>query len=120
MNTMMRGFLVGFLLIFAGCGKGTSVPGNGGLANIPPAPTGVIAMVENGQVTLSWATTPGATTYNIYGCMVDAGCANKYSGTRFMTYISGLTSTLSFLTENNIYYFSQPGYEKIRCLGMRS
>jgi hypothetical protein len=32
----------------------------------PPAPTGVIAVPGNGQATVSWNPSPGATSYNLY------------------------------------------------------
>ena len=34
---------------------------------VPPAPAGLVAVAGNGEVTLSWAASANATSYNVYG-----------------------------------------------------
>lgn len=66
----------------------------------PPAPTGVTAAAGNGEVTVTWAPTPGATAYNVYR----GTASNRQSRTAVAT---GLT-TPTFLdkpVQNGPTYF---------------
>lgn len=49
-------------LFLQGCGGS----GNGGRGTPPAAPTGLTATAGTGQVSLSWTTSSGATTYNVF------------------------------------------------------
>lgn len=69
---------------------------------IPSAPSGVTATAGNAQVTLSWAATTGATSYNIY----QGTSAGGESTTAVKTGISGTTATITGLTNGTAYYFT--------------
>lgn len=72
----------------------------GGTVTIPPAPTGLTASAGNGQVSLTWSASSGATSYNVK--------RSTTSGGPYTTVASGVTST-SFtntgLTNGTTYYF---------------
>ena len=56
--------LAAVVLLLAGCGS-YSGGGNGGGGNAPAAPTGLTATPGNGQVTLTWTASSGATSYYV-------------------------------------------------------
>jgi len=65
----------------------------------PPPPTGVTATPGNGQVTISWSSVTGATSYNIYWSL--AAGVNKTNGTKIPNVTSphvhlGLTSGMTY------------------------
>jgi Tol biopolymer transport system component/fibronectin type 3 domain-containing protein len=73
----------------------TSVPN-------PPAPvTSPSAVAGNGQVALTWAASPGATSYNIYRSTTSGGepATPTYSG------VTSTAFTASSLTNGRTYYF---------------
>jgi cytochrome b involved in lipid metabolism len=57
----------------------------------PSAPTGLVATPGNGQVSLAWAATTGATSYNVLrgGTQVGTSATNSYTAT-------GLTNSISY------------------------
>jgi hypothetical protein len=67
----------------------------------PSAPSGVIAVAGDGQMTISWDAVTGATSYNVY--YATSKGVTRANGTK----VSGATSgqTVSNLTNNTIYYF---------------
>src|SRR5262249_54159882 len=79
-----------------GTARGTVTP-----AGIPAVPGGVTATGGNGQVSLSWTASSGATSYNIYRATTSAGEGST-------PYRSGLTSTSftdSGLNNGTTYYY---------------
>ncbi len=75
--------------------------GGGGQPSPPAAPTGVVATPGDGQVTVAWTATQGATSYNLYWSS-SAG-VSKASGTK----VPGVTSghVVTGLTNGTAYYF---------------
>ena len=67
----------------------------------PSAPTGVSASAGNGQVTISWSSVSGATSYNIYWSTTSG--VTKTTGTK----LTGTTSpyTHTGLTNGTTYYY---------------
>src|SRR5437870_2074736 len=59
----------------------------------PAAPTGVIAAAGNSEVTLSWATSSGATSYNAYWST--SASVSKSTGTKIQGIASGDAVTRS-------------------------
>jgi hypothetical protein len=66
-----------------------------------PAPTGLVAIAGNGEVLLRWSAAAGAVTYNVYGSTSPGG----ESPIPIQTGITGLSTTLSGLTNGTTYYF---------------
>src|SRR5207248_1634753 len=52
---------------------------------VPPAPTGLTATAGNTQVSLNWATSSGATSYNVKSATVNGG--------PYTTIATGITAT---------------------------
>jgi len=71
------------------------------LGSAPSAPTGVTATAGNGQVSISWSSVSGATSYNIYWSTSSG--VTKTTGTK----ITGVTSpyTHTGLTNGTTYYY---------------
>ncbi len=104
----MRGkiFLLCFLF-FMGCGGGGS---SGGSPSAPAAPLGVNVTLgpnNSGQISISWNSVAGATSYNLY--MASGAGVNP---TSFSTLPNGMKHvgvsnpfTDSSLTSGNFYYF---------------
>jgi len=92
------GFAVSFLAIvmIVGCGGPTSTA-----APPPAAPTGVVASAGNGQVTLTWTASVGATSYNIYWST--SSNVSKSGGMRVTAATSG--NAVAGLTNGSLYYF---------------
>jgi len=83
-------------IILSGCSSSSSSK-----ASIPTAPTGILLTAGNAQVTLSWNSVPGATSYNIYWSNTPG--VTKTNGTE----IKGVTSpyTHTGLTNYAAYYY---------------
>jgi len=66
-------------------------------AEAPDTPTGLTATAGDGQITLSWSASSGATKYNIY----------RKSGTQYpyLTQVTGTSYTDTGLTNGNTYYY---------------
>ncbi len=69
------------------------------IAVLPPTPTGLVAAGGNGQVTLSWTASTGATSYNIYRSAIPGGEMLVATGVTTLTY------TNVGLTNNTTYYY---------------
>jgi len=71
------------------------------LGSVPSAPTGVTATAGNGQVSVSWSSVSGATSYNIYWSTTSG--VTKTTGTK----LTGTTSpyTHTGLTNGTTYYY---------------
>jgi hypothetical protein len=71
-------------------------------AAIAAPPTGVTATAGNGQVTLSWTASPGASNYVVY----EGTSAGGEATTPVQTGISGTTTTITGLTNGKGYFFT--------------
>ncbi len=69
---------------------------------VPAAPTGLAATAGNAQATLSWTAVSGASSYNLY----QGTSAGGESATPVQSGISGLSTTVSGLTNGTTYYFT--------------
>jgi fibronectin type 3 domain-containing protein len=65
----------------------------------PAAPTGLAATGGNGQVSLSWSASAGASSYNVYRATTSGGETLYQSG------VSGTTFTDSTVTNGTTYYY---------------
>ena len=92
----------------SGSSDGTAASGTfdmtktSGTTTAPPTPTGLTATAASGQVTLSWAASPGATSYNVY--YGTAPNVTPATGTP-ITGIAGTTQVVTGLTDGTTYYF---------------
>jgi predicted phage tail protein len=68
----------------------------------PPAPANVSAVAASGQVTLSWAASAGATSYSVYM----GTSAGGESSTAARAGITGLSTTITGLTNGTTYYYT--------------
>jgi len=91
---------------------GTGAPSNEASAApasaVPPAPT-LTATAGNTQITLSWTTAAGATSYNVY----EGTSSGGESGTPITTGVTGNTYTVTGLTNGTTYYFEVAGVNSI-------
>ena len=69
---------------------------------VPAAPTGLSAMAGNATASLTWTAVTGATSYNVY----QGTAAGGENATPVQTGISGVTATVSGLTNGTTYYFT--------------
>jgi fibronectin type 3 domain-containing protein len=67
----------------------------------PAAPTGLTATAGNAQVALSWSSSTGATSYNVYRAAKSGG----EGGTPYKTGISSTSYTDTGLTNGNTYFY---------------
>src|SRR5262249_51263090 len=65
----------------------------------PPAPTGLSATADTGQVSLSWTASTGATSYNVYRGTVTGGETLLTSGSTATTY------TDTSVTSGTTYFY---------------
>jgi cellulose 1,4-beta-cellobiosidase len=65
----------------------------------PAAPTGLTASAGNAQVTLNWAATAGATSYNVYRS------TSSGAETLLQTGVTGTTYTNTGLTNGTTYFY---------------
>lgn len=72
-----------------------------GAPSVPAAPTGLGATGGNGQVSLSWNASSGATSYNVYRGTSPGG----ESTTAIATGITGTTHVNTGLTNGSTYYY---------------
>jgi len=75
--------------------------GNGTQPTVPPAPTGLTATAGNAQVTLSWAASAGAVSYNLYRATRSGG----EGATPVIKGITGTTYTNTGLKNGTVYYY---------------
>ncbi len=73
-----------------------------GVSSIPPAPTGLTATAGNGQVSLSWGASSGASSYNVYRATVSGGEGT----TPIAASITATNYTDSGLTNGATYYYT--------------
>jgi hypothetical protein len=66
----------------------------------PAAPAGLAATASVGEVTLSWAASDGATSYDVY-----AGTTGTFQSSTKLTTVRGLGYTAAGLTNGTRYYF---------------
>jgi predicted phage tail protein len=71
------------------------------LPPVPAPPTGVVASAGDGQVTITWTASSGATSYNLY--YSTSSSVSKTTGLKVDTVASGWT--VSGLTNGETYYF---------------
>jgi hypothetical protein len=107
MSFVLVSIVVCFLsgLVFLGCGGGGG-DGDAGPSITQPAgppapPTNVTAVAGNGQATVTWTASSGATSYNLYYSTVSG--VKKGTGTKIAGVISGQVFT--DLTNSTTYYF---------------
>jgi hypothetical protein len=67
----------------------------------PPAPTGLTAAPSNGQVTLSWTGSTGASSYNVYRSLTPGG----EGATPYSAGVTTTTFTDTGLTNGTAYYY---------------
>lgn len=97
--------IVALMLLLASCGAG----GGGGGSDTgestdtaaPSAPTGVSATAGDNQVTISWDSVSGATSYNIYWSTTTG--VTKTTGTKISNATSPYVHTS--LTNGTTYYY---------------
>ena len=70
-------------------------------SSAPSTPTGLAAAAGNGQVALSWNTSSGASTYNVYR----GTAAGAESATPIATGLTGTSYTNAGLTNGTTYYY---------------
>jgi fibronectin type 3 domain-containing protein len=91
---------------------GTGAPSNEASAapatSAPPAPN-LTATPGNSQVTLSWTTAAGATSYNVY----EGTSSGGESTTPIATGVTATTYTVTGLTNGSTYYFEVAGVNSI-------
>lgn len=68
---------------------------------VPAAPTGLTATAANASATLTWTASNGATGYNVY----QGTSAGGEAAAAVQSNLSGLTATVSGLTNGTTYYF---------------
>ena len=81
-------------IVLAGCGAlSSSGGGGGGGTQVPAMPTGLQATAGNAQVSLSWNTSTGATSYNVKRSNTSGGPYTKISSPTTASYTdTGLTN----------------------------
>jgi len=80
------------------CDEITAVPG--GTNNPPPTPTGVAASPGNAMISVSWSSSNGATSYNIY-----RSTASGAEGTTAIATTTGLSFDNTGLSNGTKYYY---------------
>src|SRR3989338_269327 len=92
-----------FVVFISACGSGGG--GGGGTTDTtgsaPSAPTGVLATAGSGQVSISWSSVSGATSYNIYWSTSSG--VTKTTGTKISSATSPYTHTGR--TNGTVYYY---------------
>jgi len=87
-------------IVLAGCGAlSSSGGGGGGGTQVPAMPTGLQATAGNAQVSLSWNTSTGATSYNVKRSNTSGGPYTKISSPTTASY------TDTGLTNGTPYYY---------------
>jgi len=86
-----------------GCGGGYGGGNGGGGGNPPAAPTGLTATAGNGQVSLSWTASSGATGYYVNRSTTAGG------ETRYAT-VSATTYTDNMAANGTTYYYKVSAY----------
>jgi uncharacterized repeat protein (TIGR02543 family) len=70
-------------------------------ATVPTAPTGLVATAGNGQTSLSWTASAGATSYNVYRGTTSGG----EGSTPIATNVTAASYTDTGLTNGTAYYY---------------
>ncbi|HYL01534.1 MAG TPA: protease pro-enzyme activation domain-containing protein [Steroidobacteraceae bacterium] len=92
-----------YFTIAAQAALGTSAQsGEVRATTVPAAPTGLTAAAGNASATLSWTAASGATGYNIY----QGTSAGGEGATPVQSGVSGVTATVSSLTNGTTYFFT--------------
>lgn len=94
--------ILGLLIILSGCGGSENL--NQPSTSIPRAPTGVIAVVGEGQVTLSWIPVSTATSYNIYRSTTTG--VSKATGAKISEFVlaNSFADTTGLVIGETYYY----------------
>jgi hypothetical protein len=102
-------FVAAIPILLSGCGGyGGGNGGGGGTA--PLAPTGLIATGGNGQVSLSWSASTGATLYYVKRSAVTGGPYTQISSPTTTTYTdTGLTNGIKYFYVVSAYNSSGQG-----------
>ncbi|WP_375143108.1 cellulose binding domain-containing protein [Paenibacillus sp. D2_2] len=77
-----------------------ATPAGGGGTTVPAAPTGLTATAGNGQISLNWSASTGATSYNVKRATTSGG-----TYTTVATGVTGTTYTNQGLTNGTTYYY---------------
>jgi hypothetical protein len=96
-TSMRRAAAILALGLLAACGASSSNPPPPPV--IPAAPTGVVATPGDGQVTLSWTASSGATSYNAYygtSANVSKAIGTKAAGVTSGGAVTGLTNGITY------------------------
>jgi hypothetical protein len=93
--------ILGLLLLQAGCGGGGSSSGGGGNGGggvtVPAVPSGVTATAGNGQVSLTWNASSGATSYHVKRATASGGPYTQVAAPATASYTdSGLTNGVPY------------------------
>jgi fibronectin type 3 domain-containing protein len=93
-------FLTLAAILLAGCAASTTTSVNGGSkATIPPTPSGLSATAGNSQVSLSWALSSGATSYNVKRSATSVGTYTKIASPAATSYVD------TSLTNGTKYFY---------------
>jgi alpha-tubulin suppressor-like RCC1 family protein len=106
----MTGLLLVCLISLTGCGGGGGDTGGGApntVGTFLAAPAGLVATPGNGQVTISWNASTGATSYNLYMASVPGVTKSNYTTLADGAKHAGVTSPFANtgLTNGKTYYF---------------
>jgi regulation of enolase protein 1 (concanavalin A-like superfamily) len=86
---------------------------SGGGGSVPATPTGLTAAAGNSQVSLAWAASSGATSYNIYRGMT----SNGESGTPVATGVTSPSYTDTGLTNGILYFYKVAAINSVGASG---
>ena len=93
---------------------GIEIDGSGGGVTAPSAPTNLTATAGNGQDTLNWNASSGATSYNVYRGTSSGG----ESSTPIATGLTGTSYTNTGLTNGTTYYYKVAAVNSAGTSGM--
>lgn len=82
-----------FFVSMMGCGDGAPTGNNGGSTQIPSAPTALTATAANGQVSLSWTGSAGASGYNVKRGSASGGPYTLLTASTQASYVDSSVST---------------------------
>jgi hypothetical protein len=101
-NPLFRAlFLILAIFLLVGCAASTTSSGNGGGKGptVPVSPSGLSATGGNAQVTLSWAASSGATSYNVKRSTVSGGPYTQVASPTGTSYVD------TSLTNGTKYFY---------------
>ena len=94
---------------------GIEIDGSGGGdGTVPPAPTGLTVTAGNAQDSLTWSSSAGATSYNVYRGTTSGG----ESSTAIATGLTGTSYTNTGLTNGTAYYYKVAAVNSVGTSGM--